>query len=331
MFRIITNVFAFLFRIKGDFTYLFFRREGKELAGRYLKNLWILSGIVVLTFLAIGFSTGSLNYLDLKMNDPFIRWVTIPVSLKNEDSIAVIKNKLLEPAIKDSFKYESVSGYYKFPLLFKNLKKHTQSRRMGRTVDFSSSLNKAIFLPKNSPSPNSRYFINEFDIGIIVTQSFLDSLYYPRDASHILMAYNRNDDPNCYIPLPIIGVVRELPDLCEFATTPYFEFLLNKDDKRIFPFNPEHTRQLMIYVRGDKKNALNFKEKLKTFALRDTGINIYLPLFSSPEKDSSSFIAGYQVTVSFQNDPGNVSIIDRMYKKIEASTDFKEFKYSRFM
>ena len=58
--------------IYGDYFRLFVRREGKVVLGKNLSNLWLLTGVLALTFFAIAFSNASMNYLSYKMNDPFI-------------------------------------------------------------------------------------------------------------------------------------------------------------------------------------------------------------------------------------------------------------------
>ena len=63
-----------------DYFKLFVKREGKVVLGKNAANLWILSAVMTLTFLAIAFSNASLDYLSYKMDDPFINWVDI----KNE-------------------------------------------------------------------------------------------------------------------------------------------------------------------------------------------------------------------------------------------------------
>lgn len=63
--------------IKEDYFKLFIKREGKVVLGVNYSNLWLLCTVLTVTFLAIGFSNASLDYLSYKMNDPFINWVDI--------------------------------------------------------------------------------------------------------------------------------------------------------------------------------------------------------------------------------------------------------------
>ena len=52
---------------------LFVRRELKSLMGRRNVNVWFLTLMLVLTFLAITFTDGSRRMLEFKMDDPYVR------------------------------------------------------------------------------------------------------------------------------------------------------------------------------------------------------------------------------------------------------------------
>ena len=71
---------------------LLMAREGKEVLGRNGSNLWILTIVLVATFLSIAFSEGSMIYLKDKMEDPFTNWVSIAKSTDEES----FSNGLLE-------------------------------------------------------------------------------------------------------------------------------------------------------------------------------------------------------------------------------------------
>jgi hypothetical protein len=51
----------FFIRIRREFVYLFYDKEGRALLGRKFGNFWFLILIFFLTFLAIGFANGSLR------------------------------------------------------------------------------------------------------------------------------------------------------------------------------------------------------------------------------------------------------------------------------
>ena len=84
--------------ISGDYFRLFVRREGKVVLGRHYSNLWLLTGVLALTFLAIAFSNASLSYLSFKMNDPFINWLNIVRHIATYGTIVFLVLTLIVPS-----------------------------------------------------------------------------------------------------------------------------------------------------------------------------------------------------------------------------------------
>ncbi|MBK8473743.1 MAG: hypothetical protein IPL33_17160 [Sphingobacteriales bacterium] len=95
----------------SDFKRLFHHRESRELLGESYRNLWILIGILTLTFFAIGFASGSLSYLDQKMNNPFIRWVTLPIPATDAAQTERFKTELNAPNLKQEYLYDTISSF----------------------------------------------------------------------------------------------------------------------------------------------------------------------------------------------------------------------------
>ena len=56
---------------------LLVKRESHELMGRKYSHLWLLTLMLIATFISIAFSEGSMRYLKNKMEDPFTNWVNI--------------------------------------------------------------------------------------------------------------------------------------------------------------------------------------------------------------------------------------------------------------
>jgi len=313
---------AVALNMNKGFTTLFFKRETKELLGRNYINLWILLGILFLTFTAIGFSNGSLNYLKMKMEDPFIQFVNIPISQKNVDSVKIVQDTLSTLQNRRYFNYSQVNGYYKFDLYFQNMGNGGIYKRMGRTIEDTNPLINAIFDKSNLIK--GRSFSNARDLGVIVTQAFVESLK-AEDASHILMYYPKSNDLSRCVSLPILAVVKELPDLCGFAVTPYFYYLKNVDEEGKFPFSPVHTKEFACFVAGDLKNATSFCVELNKFVERNyKGMG---GMVSTPRLDSSSYIPGYEVSVSFVPAPDSISFIDSLYQGLRSSAEFAPYNY----
>ncbi|MCX6270819.1 MAG: ABC transporter permease [Bacteroidetes bacterium] len=321
MLRLFAGLFSRLFGVKKDFILLFMIREGKELMGRHYKNFWILIGIIFLTFIAIGFSTGSLKYLEFKMNDPFMKFITILVPNDSvSERISTIRDTLMKDSYKEKFMYKNVTGHDNYWVYFRNPIKNQTYVRKGRPVPYDASLINAIFDPKNFPRGHK--FSGKNDLGIIVKQSFLESLQYDPDTSHVFMYYS-SGEKSWYIPIPIIAVVKELPDLCDFVTTPYFYYLRYKGEGEEH-MSPKYTRQLRIWVNGDSLKAARFFEQLQQFTKTEKAFQGFTPAWFSPQKDINTN-KGYIITAAFDPRPDSVEIIDNMYAAIQQAPEFKSY------
>ena len=68
-----------------EYLKLLAKREGRIVLGHRCANLWLLSIVLMATFLSIAFSNGSMLYLSEKMNDPFTNWVNIAKAYESDD------------------------------------------------------------------------------------------------------------------------------------------------------------------------------------------------------------------------------------------------------
>ena len=60
----------------NSFEFLMFNREGKVILGNKWKNVLVILIILLATFLSLGLSKGSTDYLKIKMDDPFNTWIS---------------------------------------------------------------------------------------------------------------------------------------------------------------------------------------------------------------------------------------------------------------
>jgi hypothetical protein len=61
----------------------FAKPEFKSIAGKSYSNLLVLSSILILSMMAIGLGEGAINYLDKKMNNPFVSFVNVKIPTGN--------------------------------------------------------------------------------------------------------------------------------------------------------------------------------------------------------------------------------------------------------
>ena len=101
----------------NEFKRLFFKQELSILLdkkNRY-KNFKILLGILLITFLAIGFSGGSIMYLDKKMNDPFVNFSNIIVPYDLQDSANMIIEEIqFDSILKQQYCINNLTGFSVF-------------------------------------------------------------------------------------------------------------------------------------------------------------------------------------------------------------------------
>ena len=84
-------------------------REAKEVLGKKGSNLWILTLVLVATFMSIAFSEGSIVYLKDKMEDPFTMWIDIPIDGSSE-RFKNFKSELDKSEIQQKYGFSDVHG-----------------------------------------------------------------------------------------------------------------------------------------------------------------------------------------------------------------------------
>ena len=88
---------------------LLMAREAKEVLGKKGTNLWLLTLVLVATFTSIAFSEGSMNYLEDKMADPFTNWVSIKKEDISNEKFNNFRDQLQLQKNADYFDYKDVS------------------------------------------------------------------------------------------------------------------------------------------------------------------------------------------------------------------------------
>lgn len=310
-----------------DFRQLFFRKEGKALMGNKYRNAWVLIVILFVTFCAIGFANGSLDYLGRKMDDPFINWINISVPFGKMDSIAVIKGQLNEENIRSSYGFKNVTGNFRFTLRFPQVDKEGTFSVVGRTLELGNPL-----LEKILEEDNLLYgkgFSGERDAGLIVTQSFLREFGYAEDASHIPAAFPTTTDEDIMIPLPIVAIVDELPGLSSFATTPFF-YSQRFGASAQNPFHPSHTTDFLFFVEGDETEAGAFQQALETWFMETNAEEFSQndPFPSPLNNYDLSHKTGYLVGMGLDPKPQE-SDLREIYARIQADGAFSDFDFLR--
>ena len=92
------------------------KREGRVVLGRKWFNLWLLTLVLVATFISVAFSNGSMRYLSEKMNDPFTNWVNIVNS--NNAKFDQLHQSVRTPEVQQHYGFEGVQGDVYYSLTF---------------------------------------------------------------------------------------------------------------------------------------------------------------------------------------------------------------------
>lgn len=250
--------------IFGDYFKLFVRREGKVVLGRRLSNVWLLTGVLALTFLAVAFSNASLKYLSYKMNDPFINWLNIENTSDKSDYYG------LAYALEDSAFIADyhIVGYqedYKFSYNFFTKDKMLRYFTGRFFQELNTPLVDAILSDDNVVRGQKVASVADLDpesIGVILTEDMLVSLGYEKAPAYIgyaryspeadTLGFHLFSDDCATINIPVLGVVRKLPGNVDFITSSFFlEQDFNDYSNPFYMNNPEYASSLHYFVPED--------------------------------------------------------------------------------
>jgi hypothetical protein len=239
-----------------DFTLLFLNKEGKTLLGKRYSNFIFLFLILFITFLAIGIANGSLHYLEKKMNDPFINWVSVDIPFGRADSVpSYIKQLTLDTVERERLEYANIKAFTFCYLSFYDKKGTSHYSRRGRTIEADDPLLTEIF---NRPGNllKGRQFKSNDELGLIVTAKLLIKLNYNPNSTVLFINHAigdpTNNEKDIPVPLPILAVVKDLPGLTDFFVTPNFH-IQRYETPGENPFNPAFTNhiELLTFTKSD--------------------------------------------------------------------------------
>ncbi len=266
-------------RSQKSFYELFYKRELNPLLGKRKINLFVLVLMLFIAFTAIGFAKGSLDYLEYKMKDPFINWVNVLPGGKSSFEIQMIIDELNSEKIKQEYQLRSALGYNRFQLNFYPYDEVVSSYLTGvldtnniygfpgRTLHLEDPVIQEVFRPNNYITGNK--FNNQLDIGLAVTEEMLQNLNYPSNTKYIWIDVPALDPKQgmkqmrVAVPIPVRAVVRVLPGLTSFASSPYFfQQRMRVGDN---PFNPLQDTRMLLSFYGTQHEVNSFMEKLTEY------------------------------------------------------------------
>jgi hypothetical protein len=152
------------------------------------------------------------------------KWVNIPFLEADRRTLSNLKNKLSDSTFKKDFLIRDSYFYNKVGFTFLNRNGERTRYFQARTIDKKSLIVKELLSGKNLIAN----YINDPDTnvfearpeGIVVTQQFLNKLGF-KDQKVSYLYLDITDD-YYYLPVPIIAVVKELPELASVVCSKSF-------------------------------------------------------------------------------------------------------------
>ncbi len=256
----------------GEHQRLLMRRESRIVLGPRAVNLWLLVIVLTATFFAIAFSAGSMDYLDVKMNDPWTNWVNIHRDASLE-KIGQLRTALADSvvhngdttAVSDIYHFDAVQTEIEASMdmiavngnkpLFRSLYYEDLSSDLIASILSTSNVIDGAAIPHDSIAPTS--------LGLIITMKTLEHMGYTRDALPCYVScavkavgadtlgFELSRDSYMRAPLPVLAVVRRLPMNMDLVASKYF-YEQYHDDMDEKPFNmtldDSYARELRFFV-----------------------------------------------------------------------------------
>jgi hypothetical protein len=213
----LTNTLKKLGVIKSDFDTIFFQNEFAIIKEK--SNLVVLLLLTLLTFLAIGFAWGGLEYIKDKMDDPLNNWENIPYTKDNSDDLErLVKRIGDDPTTRQNYSIESVQNFSTNHMFFKNTYGNNTYAWL-RTIDFEESeeLKNYILLAENRLEA---FAIEERELdslynsgrGLVVTSDFITRLGYEKPLHQRKVLVEVLDQGQSYfVYLPVLAILKRIP------------------------------------------------------------------------------------------------------------------------
>ena len=274
-----------------EYISLLIKREKNVVLGKYYANLWLLTIVLVATFISIAFSNASLSYLAVKMDDPFTNWVDVPNNFDNSDKFDKFKQTLEEcDSLKEVYLFNNVQldNFNTLKVYDKN--KVNRDYLLHRCFEnMNSDLMRAILDKKNIVNGATVGYdeITNKTYGAIITLDALIEKGYTEDSipSYIYLAiYNTgadslgvklDDENHLAVPIPILAVVKRLPSNMDIITSKYlYDAIYSEAHCFSFTKNEDYLKTLCYFV--PKEYADSFKNRVSNINYMGINGEIYI-------------------------------------------------------
>jgi ABC-type lipoprotein export system ATPase subunit len=295
---------------------LFRKKEGKVLSGKSNRNWWVVTGLLLFTFIALGFANGALNYLETKLKDPFVMWMTMPVPAARVGiggNVGEIIQELNNDDIRKQYDIRNVQAYSEKTFQLKDMRSGKAMSCRGRSVESVDNIIKDVVSADNLVMGEGfRYE----DPSVIVSQKTLSKLGLPDSVAYlnfIMRIHNSytGESESVEVPVPVRAIVRELPGRYDLLASHYFlniSYMLGA-------FDIYNKSSLQFFVHGSAEEAGAFYNRLKEdlTKVRIDSVDITV---NEPRVHSETVLHGYDVDVEFLGFRKNLSVIDSLGRRI---------------
>jgi hypothetical protein len=237
-----------------------------------LKRIWLLLFLLIVVIAAlwsIGFSNGTLSFLKAKMDNPFIKFVSV-VLPHNFDDKNDYKGDLDNANNKQKFGY---SNYNLIPTYYPNFKGINEKEPAGymRMINTDDEIYKFIMSDSNMLLTPNAVSLKNAKWSCIVTESLLKKLGYDDINNVSFINYILKGDSDNYIPIAVAAVVKQLPDNHDLFVGEELFFSIRGDFHENNPLdikNSSHKNYVTAFIQTEEDKE-TIEAKLKEFGFSD--------------------------------------------------------------
>ncbi|MDP1621220.1 MAG: FtsX-like permease family protein [Bacteroidales bacterium] len=199
------------------------RNEYMALRGKRHSTIVYLFFILFMTFLAFGFAKSTLTYQKKLSADPFSNWINLNFHSGTRDSLRTLHEKISGVEFRERFHLKGSYFYNKGMIpVFTRSEGNKIVQYEARTIDPLSGIVKDLLksgvCSANYPDSTENVFKNEPN-GVIVTRKLVNEIGWDAHSISFIQIKSPVGD---MVPVPVIAVVNELPDLSDIAYTNLF-------------------------------------------------------------------------------------------------------------
>lgn len=240
----------------NDFFKILFRSEVKALSGPSFKNVLALVGILLFTILALGLAYGTLDNLKTRMDNPYTNWVDVPITNSVSPKVSTILNYFGDKQHLEEYYLAGVTRYDVFYAQFLHVNQKDTFYLKGRTVEPRERILQSVFKDIKGNVLAEYSTLEGTPCGIVVTKDFLTILGYDGkelEVRKIFMPYEGHA-----VLIDIVAVVKELPSLCSFLSSPVLPNMRNLPNYQTGFINEDQTNVSLVLLKerltGDERD-----------------------------------------------------------------------------